>query len=164
MAIIDSIPPDGRDADVAVVAEMVGEVVIEMTGDPQEHIGLVASGNQHLFKPFKTNVLLATVGDALHAHQRSNVGESAPQRDTAPSSAERKRTMPDFRCNLMDERGHMLFPAEIVADNLDAAIQHASAILQASNRSSSSRRVYSFEVWADMTRLFPPQSSTKPER
>ena len=30
--------------------------------------------------------------------------------------------MPDFRCNLMDERGHMLFPAEIVGENLDAAI------------------------------------------
>jgi hypothetical protein len=69
--------------------------------------------------------------------------------------------MPGFRCNLMDERGHMLFPADIVAENLDAAIQHASAILRASNQPSSSRRVCSFEVWADMTRLFPPQLSAK---
>jgi hypothetical protein len=40
---------------------------------------------------------------------------------------------------MLDEHGHMLFPAEIVAENLDAAIEHASAILQASNQSSSSR-------------------------
>jgi hypothetical protein len=65
-------------------------------------------------------------------------------------------TVPDFRCNMLDEHGHMLFPAEIVAENLDAAIEHASAILQASNQSSSSRRVYSFEVWANLNRLFPP--------
>ena len=25
--------------------------------------------------------------------------------------------MPAFRCNMLDERGHMLFPAEIVAEN-----------------------------------------------
>ena len=49
--------------------------------------------------------------------------------------------MPDFRCNMLDEHGHMLFPAEIVAENLDAAIQHASVILRASNQSSSSRRI-----------------------
>ena len=47
--------------------EIVGAAVIEMTGDPQEHIGLVASGRQHLFKPFAANVLLATVEDALHS-------------------------------------------------------------------------------------------------
>jgi hypothetical protein len=35
----------------------------------------------------------------------------------------------------------MLYPAEIVAENLDAVIQHASVILRASNRSSSSRRI-----------------------
>ena len=69
--------------------------------------------------------------------------------------------MPDFRCDMLDEHGHMLFPAEIVAENLDAAIQHASAILRVSNQSSSSRRVYSFEVWADRTRLFPPQVNAK---
>ena len=34
--------------------------------------------------------------------------------------------MPDFRCNMLDEHGHMLFPAEIAVENLDAAIQHAS--------------------------------------
>lgn len=65
--------------------------------------------------------------------------------------------MPDFRCNMLDEHGHMLFPAEIAVENLDAAIQHASEILHASNQFSSSRRVYSFEVWSGSSRLFPPQ-------
>ena len=74
VTIIDSILPDGRDAEVAVVAEIVGAAVIEMTGDPQEHIGLVESGHQHLFKPFAANVLLATVEDVLHSHQRSVIG------------------------------------------------------------------------------------------
>jgi hypothetical protein len=62
---------------------------------------------------------------------------------------------------MLDERGHTLFPAEIVAASVEAAIQHASSILQASNQSTSSRRVYSFEVWTDMMRLFPPQLSAK---
>lgn len=74
VALIDSVLPDGRGADVAVLAYNVGAAVIEMTGDPQEHIGLVASGRPHLFKPFRANVLLATVGDALHGHQRSALG------------------------------------------------------------------------------------------
>ena len=72
LALIDTVLPDGRD--VAAVAEKVGAAIIEMTGDPQEHIGLVASGHQHLFKPFVADVLLATVGDALRGHRRSVIG------------------------------------------------------------------------------------------
>ena len=74
VALIDSVLPDGRGADLAVFAGKLGAAVIEMTGDPQEHIGLVASGRQHLFKPFVANVLLATIGDALHGHQRPAIG------------------------------------------------------------------------------------------
>ena len=74
VALIDSALPDGRGVDVAVLAYNVGAAVIEMTGDPQEHIGLVASGRPHLFKPFRANVLLATVGEALHGHQRPALG------------------------------------------------------------------------------------------
>jgi hypothetical protein len=68
--------------------------------------------------------------------------------------------MSDFRCNMLDERGYTLFPAEITAENLEAAIQHAFDILRASNQSSSSRRVYSFEVWSGADRLFPTRSSS----
>ena len=62
--------------------------------------------------------------------------------------------MPDFRCDMLDEFGHTLFPAEIVAQDLEAAIRHATDILHMSNHSSS-RYVYSFEVWTGTSRLFP---------
>jgi hypothetical protein len=62
--------------------------------------------------------------------------------------------MPDFRCDMLDESGHTLFPAEIVAQDLEAAIRHGTDILHMSN-DSSSRYVYSFEVWTGTSRLFP---------
>jgi hypothetical protein len=67
--------------------------------------------------------------------------------------------MPDFRCDMLDKCGHTLFPAEIVADDLEEAIRHASDILRTSNQSSSPRQVYSFEVWCGTSRLFPGVST-----
>jgi hypothetical protein len=69
--------------------------------------------------------------------------------------------MPEFRCNMLDERGHMLFPAHINADDLEAATRHAYDILRRSNQSSSLRYVYSFEIWSGRDRLFPPASNGK---
>jgi hypothetical protein len=71
--------------------------------------------------------------------------------------------MPDFRCNMLDERGRTLFPAEIVAEHLEGAIRHAFDILRTSNQSSSSRQIFSFEVWCGTKRLFPAQVSSKSE-
>jgi hypothetical protein len=65
--------------------------------------------------------------------------------------------MPDYRCNMLDERGGIFFPADIIAENLDDAIRHAADILRTNNQAVSSRRVYSFEVWSAALRLFPPQ-------
>ena len=64
--------------------------------------------------------------------------------------------MPDFRCIMLDERGAILFPSDITAENLDAAILHASNILHTSNQCSSSRKVHAFEVWSGTSPLFPP--------
>ena len=69
VAIIDSVLPDGRGAEVTVLAERAGATVIEMTGYSPEHVGLDANDRQHLFKPFGANVLLSTVEQALHNHQ-----------------------------------------------------------------------------------------------
>jgi hypothetical protein len=33
--------------------------------------------------------------------------------------------MPDFRCNMLDQRGNVLFPADVVAEDLEAALRHA---------------------------------------
>ena len=64
--------------------------------------------------------------------------------------------MPSYRCNMLGEDGEILFPADIVAGSLSAAIQHASRIRQMSNEGTSySRRVCAFEVWSDNGRLFP---------
>ena len=68
--------------------------------------------------------------------------------------------MPDFCCKMLDQRGGVLFPSDIIAENLEAAIRHASDVLHTSNQSSSSRRVYAFEVWSGTSRLFPPQVNT----
>jgi hypothetical protein len=64
--------------------------------------------------------------------------------------------MPDFRCVMLGERGSILFPSDITAESLDAAILYASNILHTSNQSSSSRQVHAFEVWSGTSRLFPP--------
>jgi hypothetical protein len=65
--------------------------------------------------------------------------------------------MPDFRCKMLNEHGAIVSSAEITSTNLEAAIRHASDTLRKSNQSSSSRRVYAFEVWSGATRLFPPE-------
>ena len=64
--------------------------------------------------------------------------------------------MPDFCCNMLDEGGDILTSEDIIADTLDSAILHASNVLHTNNLSSTSRRVYAFEVWFGTSRLFPP--------
>ena len=66
--------------------------------------------------------------------------------------------MPSYRCNMLGEDGDILFPADIVAGSLSAAIQHASRIRQMSNEGASySRQVYAFEVWSDNGQLYPAE-------
>jgi hypothetical protein len=66
--------------------------------------------------------------------------------------------MPDYRCNMLDEHGNVLFPADVVAENLEAALRHAFDVLNRTNiPSSPSRRVYALEVWSGTSRLFSPE-------
>jgi hypothetical protein len=67
-----------------------------------------------------------------------------------------ERTMAEFRCRMLNERGGTLFSADITADDLDGAIWHAAEVLHTSNLPSPPRRVYAFEVWSGTSRLFPP--------
>ena len=71
VVLIDNVLPDGRGADVAIVAEEVGTAVIEMTGYSQDSASLDAHGRPHLFKPFQIDALLSTIGQALRGQQRS---------------------------------------------------------------------------------------------
>jgi hypothetical protein len=69
--------------------------------------------------------------------------------------------MPDFRCHMLDERGEVLYPADLTVDTVEAAILHAFDILRTSNERLSSRYVYAVEVWSGTNRLFPPQLDAK---
>jgi hypothetical protein len=63
--------------------------------------------------------------------------------------------MPEYRCNMLDRQGDVLFPADVVAEDLEAALRHAFDVLHKSNLSSAaSNRVYALEVWAGTSRLF----------
>jgi hypothetical protein len=63
--------------------------------------------------------------------------------------------MPDYRCNMLDQRGDVVFPTDIVADDLTAALRHAFDVLGKSNqRASPSTRVYALEVWVGTSKLF----------
>ena len=49
--------------------------------------------------------------------------------------------MQDYRCYFLNGRGHILFPADIGAEGLEAAKQHCFAILEESVSSLPERRV-----------------------
>jgi hypothetical protein len=60
------------------------------------------------------------------------------------------RTMLDYHCHMLNERGDIIFPADIAAETLDAAVRHAFNILHTSNAgASSAERVYGFEIWRE---------------
>ena len=56
---------------------------------------------------------------------------------------------------MLDQRGDVLFPADVVAEDLATALQHAFDVLRQSNQGTLlSKRVYAVEVWADTNKLF----------
>jgi hypothetical protein len=61
---------------------------------------------------------------------------------------------------MLDERGEILYPADLTVDTVEAAILHAFDILRTSNEHSSSRHVYAVEVWSGTSRLFPPEMNS----
>jgi hypothetical protein len=68
--------------------------------------------------------------------------------------------MLDFNCKMLMS-GAVSLSSNFVAETVEDAIRHASQVLRTSNLSSSSRRVYAFEVWSDASRLFPPPLNAK---
>jgi hypothetical protein len=57
---------------------------------------------------------------------------------------------------MLDERGDILFPADLTVATLDDAIRHAFDILRTTNAASSSQYVSGVEIWSGTSRLFPP--------
>ena len=73
--------------------------------------------------------------------------------------------MPEYRCNMLNQHGDILFPSDIVAESLDAALQDAVDVFRKCNEgSSTSRQAYAFEVWSGSTRLFPEPLAARQER
>ena len=54
--------------------------------------------------------------------------------------------MQEFRCYFFDNRDHILFPAEIGADDLEAAKRHAFGIVQEQPEKRSPMPT-SIEIW-----------------
>jgi hypothetical protein len=50
------------------------------------------------------------------------------------------RAISNYRCNILNENGDIIFPGGIVAPTLDAAIKHGYCILRTSNQSTSPSR------------------------
>ena len=67
--LLDNVLPDGRGTEVACFADKVGTAVIEMSGYPEVMDGMQRSNRPHLFKPFKAEVLLSTIGNSLGRHE-----------------------------------------------------------------------------------------------
>jgi hypothetical protein len=59
--------------------------------------------------------------------------------------------MPEFRCDVVDNDGNFLFPADIVAEHLSIAIQHAFDNLCRYNTVAATEHAYAFELWTDPT-------------
>jgi hypothetical protein len=62
--------------------------------------------------------------------------------------------MPSFRCYFIDRRGHVIFPADIDAEDLDAAKLRAFDVLCA-ERTVRSSAVNGLEIWQGKVRLYP---------
>jgi hypothetical protein len=82
-------------------------------------------------------------------------GASGREMLVFPPDCAEERSLPHYRCNMLDEDGDTLPPADIVAGTLNAAIKLTARILNTSGESQSpSRLVYAFEVWSDGGRMF----------
>jgi hypothetical protein len=93
----------------------------------------------------------------FHRWQKASWVASAAERyECSRLNSVQERTMPEFRCKMLNERGGTLFWADIAADTPDGAIRQAAEVYHTSNLSSPSRRVHAFEVWSGTSRLFPP--------
>jgi DNA-binding response OmpR family regulator len=83
VALIDSVLPDGRGAEVTVLAERAGAAVIEMTGYSPEYVGLDARDRQYLFKPFGAHVVLSAVEHALLGYTGGTSARASSRETTA---------------------------------------------------------------------------------
>ena len=69
VVLVDNVLPDGRGTEVVRLAAELGAAIIEMSGYPEVMNNMQHSSRPHLFKPFKAEVLLSTIGNALSSHE-----------------------------------------------------------------------------------------------
>ena len=61
--------------------------------------------------------------------------------------------MQDYRCYFLDDADHILFPAEITAEDLEAAKRHAFGIVREQPERRSTKPT-SIEIWQGTIQLF----------
>jgi hypothetical protein len=71
--------------------------------------------------------------------------------------------MPSFRCCFIDRHGHIIFRADIDAEDLDAAKHRAFDVLCAEGSVRSSA-VHGLEIWQDKMRLYPDSTVASQDR
>ena len=76
-------------------------------------------------------------------------------------NAQWERNVPEFRCNMLDDDGEILFPADIVAETLFIAIQCAFDNIRRFNVVAVAKRAYAFEVWTDEGTVFHGNLSSR---
>ena len=69
VVLVDNVLPDGRGTEVVRLAAELGAAIIEMSGYPEVMNNMQHSSRPHLFKPFKAEVLLSTIGNSLGRHE-----------------------------------------------------------------------------------------------
>jgi hypothetical protein len=67
--------------------------------------------------------------------------------------------MPFYRCFFFDEQDHIVFPAEIIANDAEAAKRQAFSILDEMDNTSSDSRdlnrpIVSLEIWQGSVKVF----------
>ena len=83
----------GRGTEVARLARDVGAAVIEMSGYPQDMEDMERADRLHLFKPFRMQLLISTIGTAISQHQQCRHGNNVETRGYDPVSESGGRVM-----------------------------------------------------------------------
>jgi hypothetical protein len=65
--------------------------------------------------------------------------------------------MPEYRAYVLDEHDHILFPIEIVEEDLSAAVHLGLEVLHSAQRGELYSGAQYIELWQGAKRVFPPQ-------
>jgi hypothetical protein len=77
---------------------------------------------------------------------------------------EQEHLMPEYRAYVLDEHDHILFPIEIVEEDLSAAVHLGLEVLHNAQWGELYPGAQYIELWQGDTRVFPPQKPDSQSR